>query len=323
MNKKIINIDNLDNITKTEEEVIEILLNENDDFKYFDTTVLALFSQGQEKNGVDNAPYLLVNKINEIFNITKNSIVIPKYFDNIDLKKDYEILYKYLQKTKSYVLIGGDYNCSQSSIKASLSKINPNDLYVIYIDSHPNINTMMTLITKKINKQPFSGIVQFDGFVQFDRFGFTEFTGFAGFTGSNKQLIESNNNLAFTNLLYFGIRNMSDDEIDIMTQHNIFYTMNLEIITSKIKSIIKLNPHCKFHVSFNVSALDPKFMKCTDCIKPHGLFPSEISNVINLVFTKMMAFDIVELNPNISSENIDMAVKSIYSILENTKLNNI
>lgn len=262
---------------------------------YFDTTVLTFFSQGQKKGGVEDGPYFLCKLVNDTFNIKTNAIVRPVHTtveDGNDWQQDYKNLYEYLCTKNRYLLLGGDHSCGQSSVAASIEKVpDPNNLYVIWIDAHPDCNTMQASLTKNIHGQPLAGILGFE-----------------------EPWFPIKTKLSTTNLLYFGIRDIDDFEKQMIAENNIFYTSDLTAMLTKITSIKESNPLSRFHVSFDVDALDPVFMDATGCVVPDGISPNDVSEIVKSVLHSLIAFDIVEFNPSLG--NKDVGLSSVKEIIE-------
>lgn len=287
---------------KTEEGVIEI---KNIQYcqttkKYFDATVLTLFSQGQQKGGVENGPFSLCKMVTTKFNTPITAMMLPQYKQVSDMHKwqeDYENLYKYLSKQPTYVLIGGDHSCGQSSVAASINKVsNVANLVVIWIDAHADCNTMEASLTKNIHGQPLAGILGFE-----------------------EPWFEIKNILPTENLLYYGIRDLDQFEVEKINHHNIFNTSTLIELMNKINAVIELNPEVKFHISFDVDALDPKDMKSTGCLVDDGIHFNDVSDIVSYIhgLDKLMAFDIVEFNPHIGSDDeLNKSLETIDNMLK-------
>ena len=260
--------------------------------------VNAPFQQGQKKSGVEKGCYFLENIILKCFDIREKHEIfsnISNIENNNDWQLDYKNLYEKLSNLDNYILVGGDHSIGMSSVASSINKIsNINNLYVIWIDAHADSNTMQASVTKNIHGQPLAGIL-----------------------GYEPPWFAIKENLPTQNLLYFGIRDLDDFEQQKITEHNIFNTSNLSIIINKIQNILTNNTNAVFHVSFDVDALDSTIMKATGCIVNDGLFPSDIITLINIIKKRLIAFDLVEFNPDLCSNyDLDISYNSIKEILE-------
>lgn len=273
-------------------EIIEPSEQESESVKLFDVSVSVFYGQGQQKRGVETGPFYLSQVVNEAFGLNKYALAKPgveRIYPtdrNGTWKKDYEILYDYLKQQKNYVLLGGDHSIGNPSVASSIYKTDDvNDLYVIWIDAHADSNTMSASITKNIHGQPLASIL-----------------------GWEDPWFPIKETLPTTNLLYFGIRDLDQFEVDKIKEHNIFNTTDLQVMMAKIDEIIKHNNNAKFHVSFDVDALDGKIMTSTGCVVDNGLTPVEVSTVIRAVKFRLIAFDLVEFNPELGNKGLSLKI---------------
>lgn len=264
----------------------------------FDVMVCAYYGQGQHKSGVERGSDYLCKNVKECFNINKYCLVSPdtkEVSTGNNWQKDYKKLYDYLKQQKSYILIGGDHSIGMSSVASSIYKTSDvNNLYVLWIDAHADTNTMEASITKNIHGQPLASIM-----------------------GYENPWFPIKETLPATNLLYFGIRDLDDYEKEMINKNNIFNTSDLQKMLSKIDDIIKNNSDAIFHISFDVDALDSTIMDSTGCVVNDGLLTVDVSSVVNYVKSRLMAFDLVEFNPDLG--NKDKSLETINQILNGIK----
>lgn len=260
--------------------------------------VNAPFQQGQRRSGVEKGCVVMQDLITSNIDINFIGNVKPTVqstTENSEWQQDYFRLYRYLLTlTSPYILVGGDHSIGMSSVASSIEKtLDPNNLFVIWIDAHADANTMEASITKNIHGQPLAGIM-----------------------GYEDPWFPIKSNLPFSNLLYFGIRDLDDFEKQKIAENNIFNTCVLTEMVNKIASILSENPNSVFHVSFDVDALDSSIMKATGCVVDSGLFPEDLITIINMIKHKLIAFDLVEFNPDIGSpDDIAKSYKSIEQIM--------
>jgi arginase len=120
--------------------------------------------------------------------------------------------------------------------------------------------------------------------------------------------------LPTTNLLYYGIRDLDPFEIEMISRDHIYHTRKLEEILTKIVEIKRTNVKARFHVSFDVDALDPTVLSATGCLVEDGLMPKEVATVINAVKDSCLALDLTEFNPSLG--DLDQSLNAVQSILE-------
>jgi len=250
----------------------------------FDNIVVAPFEQGQRKKGVGNGAHELNSLLLDVsrdmgINVLRQySLVVPNSNDNKKWGDDYKILHDILKGIESYTLFGGDHSVGQSSVAASLTKVTPSNLIVIWIDAHADTNTYESSISKNFHGMPLAGIV-----------------------GYEKPWFDFDLRLPTSNLLYFGIRDLDDFEEKKINENNIFHTKNLKNMVDKINEIILNNPNVKFHVSWDVDSLDPKIFDSTGCLADDGLTLDDINGVMDCVKSQLIALDIVEFNPKLGN----------------------
>lgn len=302
--------------TKTPEDIIEINIKSSVLIPtLFDTAVFVYFSQ-------EDGPNLLSHMINTMFGSKINALMIPQ--DTHPTITNYENLYEYLCRRSKYVLIGGDNSCTIPSIQSSLKKINnPSDLYVIWIGAHANIinvnNCKRTF--KKSTSSTSSTPQLITQLITTLRQAISKPLG--GIVGFEPSLFEAEPKLLITNLLYFGMRNVNDCEETNLSKNNIFNTSETNEMFDKLERIINSNNNAKFHISFDVSALDPQYMECVNNITPFGIKPEQVSEIISFVFNEIVAFDIVGFNPSLgNTEQRILATQSIQTVVQNI-VNNV
>lgn len=261
----------------------------------FRNLIMAPFKQGQRKSGVETGAYHLYNALN----LSKSGILAPhsstisigSSIDCIDpavdiWKTDYVRLYNFARSFDSYVLLGGDHSVGQPSVLASLAKVKKtDDLLVIWIDAHADLNTYDSSITKNFHGMPVAGLL-----------------------GLEPAWINCYQVLPSNNLLYFGIRDLDAFEREKIKELNIFNTSDVGVLKSEIEKRIELNNNVKIHISWDVDSLDPKYLDSTGTIADKGLHPDDIINLLNYVGKRAIALDIVEYNPLLGNDKKSLAV---------------
>jgi len=249
--------------------------------------ISAHFEKGQKKKGVKDG----CNDLRNIISKYRGSSTCREIYD-----EDYESLYRVLRDIPNYILLGGDHSIGQSSVASSIYKVDDvKNLYVIWIDAHGDINTYESSLSKNLHGMPLSGIV-----------------------GYEKPWFEIKSNLPLDNLLYFGIRDLDLFEREKIEYDNIFYASDFNELKDEITMILMKNKNARFHVSFDVDSLDPKYLDSTGCLAEGGLHPDDIINTIELVRDKMIAIDIVEYNPMLG--NREKSLETLDYIIEKLKL---
>lgn len=241
-------------------------------------------SLGQKKSGVQKNKLFLYNFMNmncSFFNVscTKN------LFNNLSA------LYNCNNFLKGPIInIGGDHSMAISTVASSLNKYK--DLKVIWIDAHPDINTYKNSISKNYHGMPLAFLTGLD---YNPKFNFIK------------------NILPMKNILYIGIRDIDDYEKKIIDEKKINYISVNDLKKNNKSSMVKINnfiDNSPIHVSFDVDAIDPKYMPCTGTPVKNGLNIKESINLMKyLEKYKLVTVDITELNLELGS--INDKIKSI------------
>jgi arginase len=262
----------------------------------FDNIVICPWQHGQRRNGVDNGAYEIKNLIQEHYintNTNTNIVDITQNDTNTEVynKKIFDIC---SLQYGSRLTIGGDHSIGVGSVLSSLQH-NP-DTCVIWIDAHPDINTMITSSSKNVHGMPLSFLTGLENSWKWV---------------NNKPILK------FNNLCYFGIRDCDDFEINLIKRKNIHVFTNVDDITQTMK----LHKFKNFHISFDVDSLDPMYMPSTGTRSDNGVELEEIEYLFNYIKTqnKNVNVDIVEYNPligsdeekQISKQTINRLLKSI------------
>ncbi len=231
--------------------------------------IIAQCSQGQPKKGVEKGG----NFLNDYIFKKPEPVIIPQYLFN-DLNKGYKFINDLCYNIEFPLLLGGDHSLGASSVYASLMK--HNNLTVIWIDAHADINTMFASLSKNRHGTPLAMC-----------------TGLEECWWNN----QNNYKLDFNNLIYVGIRDLDEFEKDIIKNNNISVFTPEQAV-----NFIKKTDN-KIHISFDVDSLDPQYLDSTGTIANDGLSPDDIRIIINTALSteKLIALDIMEFNPDLGN----------------------
>jgi arginase len=256
--------------------------------------ILANCKLGQLKNGVQLAPRMITNSLN----INCHSI---DFKDKSDYTKLYTLNSNLLFNRKKVINFGGDHSIAISTLQATIDVFS--DTKVIWIDAHPDCNTYEASISKNLHGMVLSQIF-----------------------GLNKLLNFGYNKLDFKNIMYIGIRDLDLFEKKLIDNNNINF-ISVDEINNKpektAKKIMDFVDNHNVHLSFDVDSLDPKIISSTGTPVNNGIDYLSLNLFLsNLKLNKLKNADIVEFNPNLSSNDyklymeLDM-IKSIYHLIYN------
>ncbi len=245
--------------------------------KKFTKFIIAKCNQGQRKTGVESGGEYFCDNLD----IFPHFIIENDTFNNINLKENngYErlstILEIYNKENEKTMLIGGDHSLGISSIDAFLN-IYGDELSVLWIDAHADINDHITSLSGNIHGMPL---------------------GYHHIKRSDKPIWRTNpKKLKSSQLYYFGIRDLDPAEEELIKNENIGVSNSID------NNLIDFINKSKYLlISFDVDSIDPKYMDSTGTIADKGLFPLDIKTIINysLNLNKVVHLDVMEFNPSL------------------------
>ena len=206
----------------------------------------------------------------------------------------YQDIYDKLKKTTNNLVLGGDHSIAHSSVFASMNNVErPEDLVVIWIDAHADINTHHSSITKNLHGMPLSGIIGLENpWIKLSK-------KIKDYEVDDRYSSHNNVFLPTQNLLYLGVRDIDEAEKQVIKKFDIFTTHDYRKILKKVNQMIEKNPFLQIHISFDVDSLDPVIFDSAITLAKNGLFVHEIVNLFNhLPHDRIKTLDIVEFNPS-------------------------
>ena len=233
-------------------------------------------SIGQKKPGVEMGPDYM------------SKIIPNKYQTNtitINSLENFTDAYELLYPIDNFVLnIGGDHSVGAVTVQAQLDK-HYDDLLVIWIDAHADVNTMESSQTKNIHGMPVAPLLGL-----MDHWW-------------KSSIVKVHHKLKPENLLYVGIRDLDPAEVDTVDKLKIKY---FEKYSEAICSWIKSHPASKIHISFDVDGIDPEYMGSTGTPVNEGLSVEDVKKLISISKDRLISFDIVEFNPVMGDEELGL-----------------
>lgn len=249
---------------------------------------------GQKKDGVQLGGDMILNstimKRKVLKNSQINNINITKYSD---YKDGYNAINNGLKKGLFNINFGGDHSIAVSTIQPMLDHYK-DDLLVIWIDAHADINTFDSSITKNIHGMPVASL-----------------TGLMPhwYKVKNPRFI-----LSTHNLLYIGIRDLDPFEESIVKNNKLFYFKSFD---KSIIETINNNPAKYIHISCDIDGLDPQFTPSTGTAVNNGLTLKNVKKIIKASKSRLVSFDLVEFNPLIGKKrDVKKTLLNINKILD-------
>lgn len=264
---------------------------------------------GCDRPGVEKGPNelrkagvksLLENEKNKVFDLgnvyVNNSLEKNPFEAGVNAKYIKEILevnenlahkvYGALCTGGFPLTIGGDHALAAGSL-AGASRYFKEDLAVIWIDAHGDINTFETSPSGNVHGMPLAASM-----------------------GVGDELLT---NLYFKglkvkreNVFIIGARDLDEGELKLIEDLNLkVWTMDkikeigIEKLCKEVKELLKKTKVNNVHLSFDIDSIDPIYIKGTGTPVPDGLSMEEGKKILSEIFnTKLVkSMDFVEFNP--------------------------
>lgn len=281
---------------------------------------------GCDKPGVEKGPEVLRrNKLIEI--LEENHFVTDIGDIDVDIiepnnKFAYSNKMKYLEEVVSAnnrlaskvvnslenysfpFVIGGDHSLALGSLAGS-SHFYGDNLGVIWIDAHGDINTEETSPSGNIHGMPLAASMGF---------GYEKLTSI--FFDKIKVKPE--------NVFILGCRDLDAGELTLIEQHDInvwnisdIQNRGIDIVLKELIETIKLRNIKNVHLSYDIDCLDPEYVPGTGTPVHNGLTFEESKKLLDCIFSTSLvkSMDFVEYNPELDQNN-----KTLETCIELLKL---
>jgi len=250
---------------------------------------------GQKKTGLEKG-------VSYISNYYKN-IKSEKFKFNSDNKKVeiYNKLKNDVSKIKNkydyFLFIGGDHSISLGSISGLYSNTSEDDICVIWLDAHTDINIFSKSKTGNIHGMPLAGLL-----------------------GELEKPYKEFKCLNHNQICYFGTRSIDDYEKEYIKKNNIKnITMNdinkdLNGSLNELKNFIN---NRNVHLSFDVDIMDPSIISSTGVLEKDGMNIIQMKKTLEyLKQFNIKSTDIVEFNPELGNKEKSLnELKKLLDIL--------
>ena len=205
------------------------------------------------------------------------------------------------------LLLGGDHSQAFASVSALSNKYE--NLRIIWVDAHADMNTPNTSPSGNSHGMPLSGLL---GLVDKNIWGMPWMN----------QLLKPKQ------VIHLGVRDIDEGEIALMKEHKIEYYTPLEIKEKGLESILKnIAERWKglpTHLSFDIDGLDQMLVPATGTPVSDGLDMLQAKTIIDTIKNdfNFVACEIVEFNPDLASspeelntteENVKALISQILS----------
>ncbi|MEG0364885.1 MAG: arginase family protein [Erysipelotrichales bacterium] len=199
--------------------------------------------------------------------------------------KVYEENLKVLNEKKVPILLGGDHSLALGSVRASMKANEQEDIGLVWIDAHADINTFETSDTGHIHGMPVAGLV--------------------GLNDEKYNTLGFDKKIKFENLVYFATRSVDHGEAVKVAKYDILELSDAKIYaTSFEERLEEMINHLKgkvnkVHISLDLDSINPETIKGVSTPVFGGLSidqPIKIFKRLKEEF-EVVSIDIVEYNP--------------------------
>lgn len=271
---------------------------------------------GSDKKGADLGPKKLREK-NIVEILRQNDHIVydcgDLYVENIsdEQKYDFHPKMKYLKPIANVnrnlahgvysalcagsfpLIMGGDHSIGLGSISGASKYFKDEDLAVIWVDAHGDINTPETTPSGNVHGMPLAAAMGI---------GYDELVDLYHIGGKVKP----------ENVFIIGARDLDEGEKEMIKEHNITVFSTEDVRNMGVERIME-TVHCKLqekglkavHLSFDIDSVDPEFVPGTGTPVERGMNVVEVKYILKyLMDTKLVkSMDIVELNPELDEND--------------------
>lgn len=240
-------------------------------------------------------PTLDILRVNEVLCEEEHS---PKFKNFHSVYETNQLLSKTCNDvlTKKIIPINilGDHAASIGTVSAS-SQFSDN-LGLIWVDAHPDINTPLTTLSGNIHGMPIAALLNlFDsplGNVLFD-----------------SQKIKKEN------IVYLGLRDIDEAEQIFLDELEITYFTYKHVVELGLKKVLevinkKFEANDKLHISVDMDSMDPLLVPGVSVPVENGFTPEDIVTILKqlIAYNNIVSIDIVEYNPEYDTDHVSANV---------------
>ena len=191
------------------------------------------------------------------------------------------------------VVIGGDHSIAMGSLAALGEFYGAENLAVVYIDAHADINTEQTSVTGCIHGMDLAAA--------------------CGLCCDALTVGRQKVNLLGNNLYILGGRSIDPPEYGILAEQGAhLYTPEQlagDGLEGTLSQLLPALAGKRVHISFDVDSLDPSQFSSTGYLLPNGLTLAQVRAILEAVLGtgQVCSFECVEYNPSLDREGKDLA----------------
>ncbi|MBR5132340.1 MAG: arginase [Alistipes sp.] len=187
------------------------------------------------------------------------------------------------------LVLGGDHSLGIGSVCGAAKALNGDDLCIIWIDAHTDINTQDTSPTGNIHGMTLASALGL---------GNDQLSSICGQGAKIKA----------QNIVYIASRDIDEGEAEIIRNNNItVFHMNDIVADGVDKTVERIDKHLKnltaskIYLSIDIDVIDPKLAPGTGVPVPNGIDKETLKKFIDVIARskKIKGAELVEVNPTI------------------------
>lgn len=194
-----------------------------------------------------------------------------------------------LEEGRYPVILGGDHSIAMGSLAALGEHYGAENVALVYIDAHADINTEKTSESHCIHGMDLAAA--------------------CGICCPELQVGKNRVDILGKNIHILGGRSIDPPEYGIIEDLGVHLHPAEELREKGLETVLaQLLPQLegkKVHISFDVDSMDPKFFTSTGYLIPGGLSPEDVKTILRAVLPGTVSFECVEYNPTLDPEGKD------------------
>lgn len=189
------------------------------------------------------------------------------------------------------VIVGGDHSIAMGSLAAFGEAEGAEDVALVYVDAHADINTEQTSASHYIHGMDLAAA--------------------CGLCTDELTVGTQKVNLLGSNIHIVGGRSIDPPEFDIMERLGVHMHSAHEVrtrgIAAVLDDVLSAVAGKQLHISFDVDSIDPHDFTSTGYVLPEGLFVRDVEAIFDCLVPLSSSFECVEYNPTLDTTGRDGA----------------
>ena len=198
------------------------------------------------------------------------------------------------------IVIGGDHSVAMGSLAAAGEYHFPENLALVYIDGHTDINTDKTSTTGFIHGMPIAAAM--------------------GLCGEALTIGQNRVNIHGENIHIIGARSIDPPEYGIIQKNNVkLYEAGKISFADMARAAVEGTVGKKLHISLDVDCMSKSEFSSTGYLMDGGMTLSQVIDTLRTVIScgDVQSFELVEYNPTLDPNNTDG--KKLLSLLSEVR----